>query len=90
MSESMNLNAHYTNNPKVERKVRHVAEPPQSLPGFHLYNDIDAKNKFKTINQDIYMKTEEQKRKHLRSFLKAMGVLVVSVLAYIGLKKIFK
>ena len=55
ISNTQNLNAHYSTNAKVQRPARPVAYAPNSLPKPHLINDTDANNRMKAINQDIYI-----------------------------------
>ena len=58
-----NLNAHYSNNAKVTRPKRPVAFAPEELPKPHLFNDTDANNRLKLINQDIYQDSKKEENK---------------------------
>ena len=88
MQENYNIQAHYTDNPKVERSKRMVVKAPEALNNMHLYNDIDAKKKMRAINNDIYVKTEQEKSSFNKKFLKVFGGIVVTILGIIGLKKL--
>ena len=90
MTETYNINAHYTNNPKVERPLRIVAEAPDTIPRMHLYNEIDARKKLENINADVCVLTKKEKRKPIKNFILAIGALSLSFLAFIGLKKLFR
>ena len=92
MSEiiSQNLNAHYSNDAKVQRPQRPIATPPDTLPKMHLFNDKDANNRIKAIDNDIYLDTKKEEKKQGTNFVKFFVAGVIGLLALIGLKRIFK
>lgn len=90
INNTTNLNSHYTSNPKVERPIRYAVSAPQSLPTPHLFNDIDANNRMKAINQDIYQDSKTEKNKKATNFIKIFGSVVLAILAILGIKSIFK
>lgn len=92
MSETINtkIDSYYTTNAKAQRPLNPVAKAPETLPSFHLYSDRDANNKIRAINQDIYVERKKEDKKPLISFIKALGVGVIAVLAFLGIKKLFK
>ena len=92
MSEkvSAQLDSYYTTNVKAQRPSRPVAKAPDALPGFHVYSDRDANNKMRAINQDIYVERKKEEKRPMINFIKALGVGVVAVLAFLGIKKLFK
>ena len=52
MTNSYNLNAHYTSNPKVEINQKMIVSAPNNLPARkHLFNDKDANNRMKMLNE---------------------------------------
>jgi len=59
ISESQNLNAHYTTNAKIVRPSNVVASGPENIPKVHLYNDADANNRLKAINKDIFVDSQK-------------------------------
>ncbi len=83
-------NSYYTSNPKVERPPREVVQAPAAIPVQHVFNDRDAQAKMDKINQDIYVKGEKEKRKDKTSMLAFIGGFTALVLAFIGIKSIFK
>lgn len=86
----INLNAHYTSNAKVERPNRPVALAPTSLPKQHLFNDRDANNRMKAINQDIYIESKKEKKRSITTFLKFFGAFLLTILAIKAGLKVFK
>ena len=89
-ANSQNLNAHYTTNVKVSRPENPVAIPPQALPTQHLYNDIDAKRRMNSINQDVYDSYKKEEKRDGNNFLKIFGISSATVLGVLGLKELFK
>lgn len=90
MSTNYNINSHYSNNPKAERPQRAIASAPNNLPVMHLYNDKEANNRMKAINNDIYQGFKQEKQKNEISFSKIFIGAVLGVLAFLGIKKVFK
>ena len=106
MTTNYNLNAHYTSNPKVERPQRAIVSAPNNLPVMHLYNDRDANNRMKSINNDIYQGFKQEKQKDLKieyskkrtvgdagpytNFLKGFVAVILGILTFLGIKKVFK
>ncbi|MBE7702545.1 MAG: hypothetical protein E7Z89_00685 [Cyanobacteria bacterium SIG28] len=88
INSNLNINAHYSSNPKVDKPVRVVVSAPTTLPSHHLYNDIDANNRFKMLNKDIYIDTKNQKAEDKRKFVKGFGLVVLTILAVLGIKKL--
>lgn len=87
-SSTQNLNAHYTNNPKVIRTKNRIANAPVNLPKHHLYSDIDANDRMKNLNNDIYQSYKNEKNKSGITFLKIFGVLAALVVGIKGIKKL--
>ena len=90
MTTNYNLNAHYTSNPKVERPQRAIVSAPNNLPVMHLYNDRDANNRMKSINNDIYQGFKQEKQKDGTKFLKGFVAVILGILTFLGIKKVFK
>ena len=90
MTETYNINAHYTNKPKVEKTARIVAEAPDTIPKMHLYNEIDARKRLQKISKDVCVLTQKEERKPVKNFILTIGALGLSCLAFIGLKKLFR
>ena len=63
ISESQNLNAHYTTNSKIVRPAHVVVSGPENIPHVHLYNDADANNRLNAINQDIFEDSKKVPKK---------------------------
>ncbi len=83
-------NSYYTSNPKAERPPREVVQAPMNIPVQHVFNDRDAQAKMDKINQDIYVKGEKERRREKVSMLTFIGGFTALVLAFIGIKRIFK
>lgn len=90
ISNKQNLNSYYTTKTKAQRPERPIATPPESLPKFHLYNDIDANNKIKAINQDIYSGIKKEEKRPVINFIKFLSLSVLAIVALFGFKKLFK
>lgn len=54
INPQININAHYTNEPKVKRTQRQVASAPGILPTHHIYSDREANERLSALNQDVY------------------------------------
>lgn len=90
MSEVQNLNPHYSQNIKTPSPQKVVVSPPQTLPTYHLYNDIDANNRLKAINNDIYQDSNREKGKSGRGYLKFLAGFLALILGISAAKKFFK
>ena len=90
VTNNQNLNAHYSNETKVQRSNRRIATPPDALPKMHLFNDKDANNRIKAIDKDIYLDSKKEEKKQGTNFVKIFVAGVIGLLALIGLKRIFK
>ena len=51
---SINLDAHYTDNPKTQRSKKTILNAPKNLPMPKSYNVNDVDVKLNAINCDIY------------------------------------
>ena len=85
-----NLNSHYSNQSKITQPSPIVASAPNILPTYHLFNDKDADDRFEVINGDIHTKTKAEKTKDGKNFFKYYLAFVAALLAFLGIKKIFK
>ena len=83
-------NSYYTSNSKTERPRKQVVHAPDKIPVTHVFNDKDAQAKMDKINQDIYVKGEKEKKKEKVSMLTFIGGFTALVLAFIGIKRIFR
>ena len=90
ISNTQNLNAHYSTNAKVQRPARPVDYAPNSLPKPHLFNDTDANNRMKAINQDIYIDSKKEENRAGFNFIKIFGAFVLAILAIKLGQNIFK
>ena len=90
ISNSQNLNSYYSSETKTQRPDRLIVSGPQNIPVSHLFNDRDANNRLKAINDDIYMSYKEEERKEKKNFIKTFGAIVAVILAFLGIKHIFK
>lgn len=90
MSEVTNLNAHYSQELKTSSPQRVAISPPQTLPAYHLYNDIDANNRLKSINNDIYQESNREKNKSGQGYLKFLAGFLAVIFGVSAIKKFFK
>lgn len=90
ISKNINIDAHYSTSEKVKKPSYTVASAPNTLPSRHLFNDKDANNRFKMLSQDIYNDSKKEEKRHATNFIKIFGAGIIGVLAFLGLKKVFK
>ena len=90
MTDVQNLNSHYSTNLKVELPSNRVAIAPQTLPKSHLYNDTDATNRWKSINEDIYQESKKENGKSKLGFFKFFMGFVVLFFGVKFARKFFK
>ena len=90
MTEVYNINAHYTNNPKVEPRKPTVATSPTYIPNRYVFNEEEAKKRIKTIDDSIKKEYTTEKKKEQRKYFKFVTATTLCVLAFLGLKKLFK
>ena len=92
MSETINtkIDSYYTTKAKAQRPLHPVAKAPDTLPSFHLYNDKDANNRMRAINQDIYIERKKEEKNPLKNFTIIFGSVVLAILAFCSAKKLFK
>ena len=90
MSEICNINAHYTNNPKVQRPKVKVANTPNNIPNTNCYEPDFAKKRLEKANKELNIKHKKEEKKEFHNFLKGTAVVAISILALLGLKKLFK
>lgn len=88
MTDSMNLTAHYTNNPKVSKPVRVAVSAPQSLPTQHVFDTKDADKRLSRLNADIYKDSKHSKNEPIKKFAKVFGAIILLILGVRGIKHI--
>jgi len=69
VSNTQNLNAHYTNSPKVAKPKRVVVSGPNNVPTYHLYSDAEANARLETLNNDVYEAVKRTPKKDKKKFL---------------------
>ena len=90
INNNYNLDAHYTKEAKVKRPEKKVATPPLQVPNTSLNIREEAHIKVNQINNDIYEKTQEIKGNPRKDFAKVFGGIVLTILAAVGINKLFK
>ena len=90
IATNQNLNAHYTKDAKIKRLRHPVTSAPTNMPKHHLFNDKDANNRMKAINNDIYQGFKKEENRKGTTFIKVFAGIVLAVLGFLGLKKLFK
>lgn len=87
---NVNTNQHYTNDFKTERTQKVVVVGPKEIPQTHLFNDIDANDRFENVNNEIKSDSEKVKNKTGVRFFTFFIAAVLTVLGALGIKRIFK
>lgn len=90
ISNTQNLNAHYSTNSKVERPEHAVAQAPGTIPNGYKFNDRVANKKMQTICNDIYVDTKSEQSSDGKKFVKVFGIGTAGILGIIGLRNLFK
>ena len=63
VSNTQNLNAHYSDKKKVSRPKNFVVDAPNSVPTNKIYDDVSANNRMKSICNDIYEGAKQEQKK---------------------------
>lgn len=87
-TNSTNINSHYSPATKTVRPKGLIVAGPNAIPGRHLYNDIDAKNRIRKANNEIEMQSREFRRSPAKQFWKVFGCIVATILGLVGIKKL--
>ena len=90
VSNTQNLNAHYSTSAKVARPERVVVSAPSAIPTNHLFNDSDANKRMETICNDIYVDTKKEKSSEGRNFAKIFGLGTAGIVGVLGICRFFK
>ena len=90
MTEVYNINAHYTNNAKIEPRKPIVATSPTYIPNRYVFNEEEAKKRLRTIDDSINKEYAKEKKKEQKKYFKFITLTSLLILAFLGLKKLFK
>ena len=90
MKENFNIEAHYTNNPKVTINKSVNKNLPKQFPERHILTDEELSKRIDAINQDIYVNTKQEEIKTAKNFSKLFIISIISILTFFGLYKCFK
>jgi len=88
ISHTQNLEAHYITTDKTKRPERMVAYPPENIPKTYLFDDKDANNRLKAINQDIYNDYKKEENRKKKNFIKFLSIFTISTLLILSLKNL--
>ena len=90
ISNTTNLNAHYSNNHKVEPPKRTVVSGPETITVPYLYGDIEANKRIQKVDNEIKKQSIAEKNNSAKKFFKVFGAIVIGIITLLGLKRIFK
>ena len=90
MTETFNINSHYSNEPKAKLPDKPIVKGPDTVPEVHLYNDAIAKERFRKLDNDIFVMRKKEEKKPVKSFLKILTGTVLTITGFFLLKKFFK
>ena len=68
ISQTQNIEAHYSTSDKVEKPKRVVVEGPKNIPTRHIYTDKEANEKLEAINKDVYESVQSTPKKAKKGF----------------------
>lgn len=69
ITQTQNLEAHYSTSSKVEKPKRVVVEGPKTIPTNHIYTDKEANERLAAINNDVYESVQNTPKKNKKKFL---------------------
>ena len=69
ISQTQNLNAHYTTEYKIQRPQHVVVTGPDSVPKYHVYTDSEANEKLIALNNDVYESVQKEPKPQKKKFL---------------------
>lgn len=69
ISQTQNLNAHYTTVSKVKIPQHVVVEGPNNIPKRYVYTDKEANQKLTVLNNDVYESVSRVPKKEKKKFL---------------------
>lgn len=69
INQTQNLNAHYTNTPKIQKPEHFVAVGPNNIPKYHTYTDKEANERLEALNNDVYEAVQRTPKKNKKKFL---------------------
>ena len=90
ISHTQNLEAHYITSDKTQRPDHLIAQPPTSIPKTHLFDDKDANERLKAINQDIYDGYKKEDNREKNNFIIFLSSFVVGTLLISLFRGFFK
>lgn len=85
-----NLNAHYSKETKVKRSSPVADTVQYDLRAKRVFNDKEANQKMRAINEDIYTGMQQVKRSEKTSFAQWFAGAVAVILLCLGLKRFFR
>ena len=69
ISQTQNLNAHYTASPKVAKPQHIVVNAPNNIPQYHIYTDREANERLSAVESDVYEAVQRTpKKKNKKKF----------------------
>ena len=84
------LNTNDLNNSNtIATRTKRVATGPVVINESHLFNDADARERMRTLNNDIYQSVKHEESKPKRNYLKILLTSLAIVLTAMGIKKIY-
>ena len=86
---NINLDAHYTSNPKVERPARVVVSAPDSIPSSSLNIKKETDIRYRNVCNDVYDGIKTEEKKNSSKFWKIFGCIALAILGFKGLQKLF-
>ena len=69
ITQTQNLNSHYTTVAKVTKPQHVVVNGPDNIPKHHTYTDKEANERLASLNQDVYESIQRTPKKNNKKFL---------------------
>ena len=88
MTDKINLNAHYTNNQKIEQPVKMVANAPEKLPKRYSFDDEKATMRIRALNKDVDDSAKKEKKSFAKKYLKIFLASLTVILCLFGGKRL--
>ena len=87
---NINLDAHYTSNPKVVRPARVIVSAPDTMPSSSLNVRKETDLRYNKADRDIYKAVKSEEKKKASKFWVGFACFVLAILGIKGLQKIFR
>ncbi len=69
ISQTQNINAHYSTETKIKRPDHVVVSGPDSIPSKYVFSDREANKRLEALNNDVYVAVQREPKPKKKKFL---------------------